>query len=123
MVKRDHGCRTGRRDNGIVTTDGLVPDPFPPAGPSLAPAGGAEPSGPAVRPRAPRAMCRMTDGTWLLVWVDEWRQVPGGQWAVLLRWSIAGKLRDGWFMHEPDRLKPVVPGEPFPELRTPDSRS
>lgn len=101
---------------------GLVPGPLPVARPDLTAAAldGKEPAGTGVLPRAPRAMCRLTDGTWLLVWVDEWRRLPGGRWAVLLRWSIAGKPRDGWFMHDPGRLKPVVPGEPFPELRAPD---
>lgn len=69
-----------------------------------------------VHPKAPRAMCKMSDGTWLLVRVQAWASLGGDRWAVLIGWNIAGKAREGWFVHDDVRVKPVVPGDPFPSL-------
>lgn len=74
----------------------------------------------AVRPNAPRAMCRMSDRTWLLVHIRAWARLDGDRWAVLIGWSIAGRRREAWFAHDPARVKPVVPGKPFPKLSTGD---
>jgi hypothetical protein len=85
--------------------------------PDLEPAAG-DSTGPAAPPKAPRAMCLMTNRAWLLVRVAAWAPF-GDRWAVLLEWHIAGRRREGWFVHDGERLLPVGGDGEFPDLIRP----
>jgi len=92
----------------------IVPRPPRRAVPDLA---AAEPDQavPLTLPRQPRVMVRFTDSTWKLCRVEAWQQSPGG-WLVQLTWGDFGVIRDGWHLHDPDRVVTWPPSPSFPPV-------
>ncbi len=71
------------------------------ARPDLKPAAGE--GGPVAAPRPPEVMVRFLDRTWRLCKIAGWRRDPGG-WACHLLWGVSGRIADGWYQHDPEKM-------------------
>ena len=85
--------------------------PVLPQDTALEPVGDAPAGGPTVPASRPAALCQMRDGTWQAVKVIT-LQRDGDRWRCLLQWGVSGAEYEGWYIHNPQRLRALEDGRP-----------
>ncbi len=85
--------------------------PVLPQDTALEPVGDAPARGRTVPASRPEAWCQMRDGTWQAVKVITLQQ-DGNRWRCLLQWGVSGAEYEGWYIHNPQRLRALEDGRP-----------